>query len=71
MRSASDRLPGACVPLEGTALIHAVRMWRAACHGMAALQSAGGFGLPESVDVTVGHPIDALDTEFRRLRAVG
>ncbi len=33
--------------------------------------SAGGFGLPESVDITFGHLIDALDTEFRRLGAVG
>jgi AcrR family transcriptional regulator len=57
--------------LEDTALIHAVRMWRAACHGMATLQTAGGFGLPESVDVTFGHLVDALDTEFRRLGAVG
>ncbi len=57
--------------LEGTALVHAVRMWRAACHGMATLQSAGGFGLPESVDATFGHLADALDTEFRRLSAIG
>jgi hypothetical protein len=46
-------------------------MWRAACHGIATLQSAGGFGLPESVDVTFGHLIDALDTEFRRLGVIG
>jgi AcrR family transcriptional regulator len=57
--------------LEGAALIHAVRMWRAACHGMATLQTAGGFGLPESVDVTFGYLIDALDTEFCRLGAIG
>jgi AcrR family transcriptional regulator len=53
--------------LAGAELIHAIRMWRAACHGIATLQSAGGFGLPESVDVTFDHLIDALDTEFRRL----
>lgn len=57
--------------LQGTALIHAVRIWRAACHGIATLQTAGGFGLPESVDVTFGYLIDALDTEFRRLGAIG
>ena len=57
--------------LEGADLIHAVRMWRAACHGIATLQTAGGFGLPESVDVTFGHLIDALDTEFRRLGVIG
>jgi AcrR family transcriptional regulator len=48
-------------------LIHAVRMWRAACHGMATLETAGGFGLPESVDVTFGHLVAALDAEFTRL----
>jgi AcrR family transcriptional regulator len=50
-------------------LIHAVRMWRAACHGMASLQSAGGFGLPESVDETFDLLIDALDGAFRALRS--
>ena len=40
-------------------------------HGMATLQTAGGFGLPESVEVTFGHLVDALDTEFRRLGAIG
>jgi AcrR family transcriptional regulator len=53
--------------LAETELIHAIRMWRAACHGLAALEAAGGFGLPESVDVTFGHLLDALDAEFRRL----
>jgi AcrR family transcriptional regulator len=53
--------------LAGTDLVHAIRMWRAACHGIATLQSAGGFGLPESVDVTFDYLIDALDIEFRRL----
>jgi Tetracyclin repressor-like, C-terminal domain len=57
--------------LEGAALIHAVRMWRAACHGIATLQTAGGFGLPESVDVTFGYLVDALDAEFCRLGAIG
>ena len=57
--------------LQGPALIHAVRMWRAACHGIATLQTAGGFGLPESVDVTFEHLINALDAEFCRLGAVG
>jgi AcrR family transcriptional regulator len=57
--------------LEGADLIHAVRMWRATCHGIATLQSAGGFGLPESVDVTFGYLIAALDTEFCRLGAGG
>lgn len=51
--------------LDGSDLIHAIRMWRAACHGLASLEAAGGFGLPESVDLTYDHLIDALDTAFR------
>jgi AcrR family transcriptional regulator len=42
--------------LDGDELIHAVRALRSAVHGFAALETAGGFGLP--VDV---------DTSFRRL----
>jgi AcrR family transcriptional regulator len=53
--------------LDGEDLIHAIRMWRAVCHGMATMESAGGFGLPESVDVTFGHLLSALDVEFGRL----
>lgn len=53
--------------LDGENLIHAVRMWRAACHGMASLETAGGFGLPESVNVTFAHLVDALDGAFRDL----
>jgi AcrR family transcriptional regulator len=55
--------------LDGSSLIHAIRMWRAACHGLVSLEGAGGFGLPESVDRTYGHLIDALDAAFRNLPA--
>jgi AcrR family transcriptional regulator len=51
--------------LEGSELIHAIRMLRAAFHGMVSLEQAGGFGLPESVDETYAHLIDALDTAFQ------
>ena len=34
-------------------------------------ETAGGFGLPESVDLTFGYLVDALDTEFRRLERRG
>jgi AcrR family transcriptional regulator len=54
--------------LEGTALIHAVRLLRSAFHGIVSLELAGGFGLPESVDDTYAHLVDALDTAFRTLR---
>jgi AcrR family transcriptional regulator len=57
--------------LDGSGLIHAIRMWRAACHGLASLEAAGGFGLPESVDCTYSHLIDALDTAFSDLAASG
>lgn len=57
--------------LDGADLVHAIRMWRAACHGLVSLEAAGGFGLPESVDITFGHLIDALDTAFRGLHADG
>jgi hypothetical protein len=40
-------------------------MWRSACHGLITLLAAGGFGLPESVDLTYRYLIDTLDTAFR------
>jgi AcrR family transcriptional regulator len=42
--------------LRGAAAIHAARCIRAAAHGFASLESAGGFGLPQ-----------ALDTSYERL----
>ena len=56
--------------LEGPELIHAIRMLRAAFHGMVSLEEAGGFGLPESVDQTYAHLIDALDTAFHTAATV-
>jgi AcrR family transcriptional regulator len=53
--------------LKDAALIHAVRMLRAAFHGIVSLETAGGFGLPESVDDTYAHFVDALDTAFRSM----
>lgn len=55
--------------LAGPALIHAVRILRAALHGVVSLEAAGGFGLPDSVDETYAHLVDALDTAFRSLGA--
>lgn len=48
-------------------LVHAVRMVRTVCHGMVTLESAGGFGLPESVDDTFERLQDSLHTEFRTM----
>jgi AcrR family transcriptional regulator len=54
--------------LEGTALIHAIRLLRSAFHGIVSLEMAGGFGLPEAIDDTYAHLVDALDAAFRTLR---
>ena len=53
--------------LDGESLIHAIRMWRAACHGIATMESAGGFGLPESIDVSFGLLMSALDAAFEHM----
>lgn len=51
--------------LEHSDLIHAVRMWRIACHGLVSLEAAGGFALAESMDVTLDRLVDALDHAFQ------
>jgi AcrR family transcriptional regulator len=38
--------------LDGSNAIHAARALRSACHGFVMLQTAGGFGLPESLDLS-------------------
>lgn len=40
--------------------IHAVRMIRAAVHGFATLEAAGGFGMPQEVDESFYHLMTAL-----------
>jgi hypothetical protein len=39
------------------------------CHGLVSLETAGGFGLPEALDLTFDHLIDALDAAFRDLES--
>ena len=46
--------------LEGSAAIHATRSLRAAVHGFAALQIAGGFGLSEDLDTSYQRLIGLL-----------
>jgi|SRR5690625_4470594 len=46
--------------------VHAIRYLRAVLHGFSALEAARGFGLPQAVDTTFDHVIDALDTAFAR-----
>lgn len=50
--------------IEGADMIDAVRMLRAALHGFVAMEAAGGFGLPQSVDGTFGRLVDALHTAW-------
>jgi AcrR family transcriptional regulator len=48
----------------GADAIDAIRSLRAAMHGFVALEAAGGFGIPQSVDATYDRLIDSLDTVF-------
>jgi AcrR family transcriptional regulator len=55
--------------LEGYGLseddgIHGVRIIRVVLHGLVALEAAGGFGLPQSVDETFTRLVDSLDLTF-------
>jgi AcrR family transcriptional regulator len=50
--------------IDGDDAVDAIRCIRVALHGFATLEAAGGFGLPQSVDVTFTRLIDALDTAF-------
>jgi AcrR family transcriptional regulator len=54
--------------LAGDDVIHAIRCLRVALHGFVTLEAAGGFGLPQSVDVTFQRLIDALDVAFSSRR---
>ena len=46
--------------LEGDELIHGVRALRSAVHGFAALEVAGGFGMPLDSDASFRRLVDAL-----------
>ncbi len=50
--------------ISATDQIDAVRALRTVMHGFIALEAAGGFGLPASVDATYTRLIDALDATF-------
>ncbi|WP_245601893.1 TetR-like C-terminal domain-containing protein [Hamadaea tsunoensis] len=52
--------------LAGEDLVHAIRSLRVLLHGFVALEAAGGFGLPASVDETFARLVDGLDAAFRR-----
>jgi len=49
-------------------LVHAARSVRSALHGFVALEAAGGFGLPQSVDESFSRLLDDLDAALRSRR---
>jgi AcrR family transcriptional regulator len=52
--------------LAGDEAIHAIRGVRSAVHGFAALELAGGFGMPVDVDVSFDRLIDLLAAGLAR-----
>jgi AcrR family transcriptional regulator len=55
--------------ITGPDAIDAIRGLRAAMHGFVALEAAGGFGLPQSVDASYHRLVDALDAALTAWRA--
>ena len=53
--------------LEGEALVHATRVLRAAVHGFAELDVAGGFARPEAVERSLEALVAILDGGLRAL----
>jgi AcrR family transcriptional regulator len=51
--------------IEEGAMVDAVRALRAALHGFAVLDAAGGFGLPRDVEATYERYVALLDTGLR------
>lgn len=51
--------------LTGDDAVDAARALRSALHGFAALEAAGGFGLPRDVDRSFDRLVAALDTALR------
>jgi AcrR family transcriptional regulator len=51
--------------LEGDGLVHGTRILRSSLHGFVALEAAGGFGLPDSVDETFAWLVEGLDAALR------
>ena len=52
--------------MQGAELIHAVRALRSAVHGFAALEAAGGFGLPVERDDSFRRLVEALGSGLAR-----
>jgi hypothetical protein len=52
--------------LTSAGAVHAARCFRAAAHGFASLQAAGGFGLPHDLDASYAQLVDALITSLNQ-----
>ncbi len=52
--------------LTGHDAVHGARILRSALHGFAALETGGGFGLPEKLDETYERMLDVLDRALAR-----
>lgn len=55
--------------LHGEQAIHAARCLRSVAHGFASLQAAGGFGLPENLDVSYDYLTGMLTNGIARIAA--
>jgi AcrR family transcriptional regulator len=51
--------------LDGAEAVHAARRLRAAIHGFASLEAAGGFGLPEDLDASFASLIEMVTASLR------
>jgi AcrR family transcriptional regulator len=54
--------------LDGPELVHATRCLRSAVHGFAILEAAGGFGLPEDLEVSYERLITLFTSGFSKPR---
>lgn len=52
--------------LTGSESVHAARRLRAAAHGFASLEAAGGFGLPEDLDESYARLIAMVTASLRK-----
>lgn len=52
--------------LRGDDAVHATRVLRSCIHGFVALEGAGGFGMPQDVDASFGHLVQALHESLSR-----
>ncbi|MDP2711637.1 MAG: TetR-like C-terminal domain-containing protein [Solirubrobacteraceae bacterium] len=51
--------------VRGEDAVHAIRAIRCGLHGFVALEAAGGFGMPESVDESFARMLEILDAGLR------